>query len=147
MATGTDTYGTFGVPLLPATGFTITQRAASTDIDLATLKRGPSSTASWLALQDSDAAVCDHQERGRGVARSDHAPDDGTCERRNVRCFSQFLAKDCGLQFNGSTDSQDDKCAYENLWAADGCIAGIRQLNRRGTVKAVPRWGEYEDLH
>jgi hypothetical protein len=68
MATGTDTYGTFGVPLLPATGFTITQRAASTDIDLATLKRGPSSTASWLALQDSDGTQRFAITKNAGIA-------------------------------------------------------------------------------
>jgi hypothetical protein len=68
MATGTDTYGTFGVPLLPATGFTITQRAASTDVDLATLKRGPSSTASWLALQDSDGTQRFAITKNAGIA-------------------------------------------------------------------------------
>ena len=68
MATGTDTFGTHGVPLLPLTGFTITQRAASTDIDLATLKRGPSSTASWLALQDDDGTQRFAVTKNAGVA-------------------------------------------------------------------------------
>ena len=68
MATGTATYGTHGVPLLPRTGFTITQLAASTDVDLMTLKLGPSSTASWLALQDSDGTQRFAVTKNAGVA-------------------------------------------------------------------------------
>jgi hypothetical protein len=68
MATGTATFGTHGVPLLPRTGFTITQLAASTDVDLMTLKLGPSSTASWLAMQDSDGTQRFAITKNAGVA-------------------------------------------------------------------------------
>ena len=53
MAAGTDTFGTHGQPLYPATGYTVKQLTASTAVDLLTLQLAPSGTGDFLVLRNS----------------------------------------------------------------------------------------------
>lgn len=53
MAEGRDTYGTHGIPLLPATGFTVVQQTASTAVDIATIRAATSGTGDYLVLQNA----------------------------------------------------------------------------------------------
>jgi hypothetical protein len=53
MAAGTDTFGTHGQPLYPATGYTVKQLTASTAVDLLTLQLAPSATGDILVLRNS----------------------------------------------------------------------------------------------
>jgi hypothetical protein len=93
MAAGTDTYGTFGVPLLPATGFTITQRTASTAVDLMTLKAAPSGTGSWFAAQDSDGTQRFAITKNAGLA----------LRVRTTRPTTGLVKGEVLLLFHGST--------------------------------------------
>jgi hypothetical protein len=53
MAAGTDTFGTHGQPLYPATGYTVKQLTASTAVDLLTLQLAPSGSGDFLVLRNS----------------------------------------------------------------------------------------------
>ena len=53
MAAGTDTFGTHGQPLYPATGYTVKQLTASTALDLLTLQLAPSGTGDFIVTRNS----------------------------------------------------------------------------------------------
>lgn len=56
MAAGTNTFNGHGVPLLPSTGFTITQQTASSATDIVTIRQAASASGAPLQVQNSSSS-------------------------------------------------------------------------------------------